>query len=145
MSCSETPIPSVVLDSNVVLDLWLFNEPGVQPLRQALDQGRLHWIGTEAMLAELAWVLARPFALARQPQAGLLLDGWRTRVRLLPVAPDCGLRCRDPEDQKFIDLAIAAGARWLLSKDRALLDLRRRAARRGLAVLAPAAWSAPTS
>ena len=34
-------------------------------------------------------------------------------------------RCTDPDDQKFIELAVAAGALALVSKDRAVLKLSR--------------------
>jgi predicted nucleic acid-binding protein len=37
-------------------------------------------------------------------------------------------RCSDPDDQKFIELAAASGAHVLVSKDRAVLKLRRRCA-----------------
>ena len=55
-----------------------------------------------------------------------------------------GLRCRDTDDQVFIDLALAEGARWLLTHDRALLKLSRRASARGLRILRPGDWTAQT-
>jgi hypothetical protein len=54
------------------------------------------------------------------------------------------LRCTDPDDQKFIDAAVAWGARWLVSRDRAVLKLRRRAAEaHGLLIVPPRAWRTP--
>jgi predicted nucleic acid-binding protein len=51
------------------------------------------------------------------------------------------LRCSDPDDQKFLDLALRADARWLLSRDDHLLALARRARREGLfEILAPQEW-----
>jgi predicted nucleic acid-binding protein len=50
------------------------------------------------------------------------------------------LRCTDADDQKFIDLACAAPARWLVSRDRAVLKLRRRAATDGLVIVTPDGW-----
>ncbi|MBX3622048.1 MAG: PIN domain-containing protein [Rhizobacter sp.] len=50
------------------------------------------------------------------------------------------LRCTDPDDQKFIDLAVA-NARWLVSRDRAVLKLARRAALFGLQVVSPDRWT----
>jgi predicted nucleic acid-binding protein len=58
--------------------------------------------------------------------------------------PRClALHCADPDDQMFVDLAHAAGARWLVSRDRAVLRLARRAAAFGIAIAAPEGWSAP--
>ena len=56
------PAPLVVLDTNVVLDLWLFGDPRAAALRQALQAGRLAALVTAPLLAELADVLQRPFA-----------------------------------------------------------------------------------
>ena len=45
------------------------------------------------------------------------------------VAATAGMpRCSDPDDQKFLELAAATRAQILVSKDRALLKLRRRCA-----------------
>jgi len=35
--------------------------------------------------------------------------------------------CRDPDDQKFLEAALSSRAEFLVTKDRALLDLARRA------------------
>jgi putative PIN family toxin of toxin-antitoxin system len=41
-------------------------------------------------------------------------------------------RCRDPDDQKFLEVALAARADFLVTKDRALLDLARAVEKRAL-------------
>jgi len=51
------------------------------------------------------------------------------------------LRCSDGDDQKFIDLAVASGAIWLISRDRAVLRLARRASAFGLAIVTPERWA----
>ena len=56
------------------------------------------------------------------------------------TGPAHRLHCRDRDDQKFIDLAVAVGAQWLFSKDRALLALARPARVHGVQVLSPAQW-----
>ncbi|WP_088281454.1 putative toxin-antitoxin system toxin component, PIN family [Ideonella sp. A 288] len=52
--------PEVVLDTNVVLDWLLFDDPTVRPLAEAIIAGRWRWVGTEDTLGELAVVLSRP-------------------------------------------------------------------------------------
>lgn len=123
-----------MIDTNVWLDLLVFDDPQARRLASRLDQRQMRAWSTAAMRAELADVVGRPkFALDPPRQAGLLAlyDGW---VDVVDAAPDCRLPCRDPDDRKFLDLAVALSvgrrAAWLLSKDRALLAVRKPAARR---------------
>jgi predicted nucleic acid-binding protein len=143
----------VVLDTNVVLEWQVFRDPRTSTLASALEKGQIRWFATPAMLAELATVLARPLAprwgaqkertLACRPSARATLV--RAPIGLPGCsdagAPTYGLRCSDPTDQKFIDLAVALPARWLVTRDRALLKLARRAARCGLSIVVPEGWS----
>ena len=133
-----------MLDTNAVLDLRLFADPAAARLRQALAEGSLRWHATSAMLAELAAVLARSFGPRWESQRERLLadSTWAGPTELWPepAAVDGTLRCSDPSDQKFIDLALHIGVRWLVTRDSALLALKRRAAERGLAIVTPAAW-----
>ena len=119
----------VVLDTNIVLDLLMFQNPQVQGLRQALDQQQLRWLATAPMREELLRVLAYPKiapVLARLGHSlASLLAQWDALVSVVEVAPRCAVRCRDPDDQMFIDLAVAHRAQ-LLSKDALVLRLTRR-------------------
>jgi uncharacterized protein len=134
----------LVLDTNVVLDLWVFRHPPAAPLAQAVETGRVHWIASAAMLAELRAVLAR----APQPRWAEAFERALTcdftlkvqQVDETIVAPAQRLHCTDPDDQRFIDLALARPAAALLTRDRALLRLARRARARGVIVAPPEAW-----
>ena len=129
----------VVLDTNIVLDLLLFQNPQVQGLRQALDQQQLRWLATPPMREELVRVLAYPKiapVLARLGHsAASLLAQWDALVSVVEVAPRCAVRCRDPDDQMFIDLAVAHRA-LLLSKDALVLRLAKRLLPLGVVVSA---------
>ena len=120
----------LVLDTNVVLDLLHFDDATARPLRQALEAGRLRCVVTDATLGELRRVLAySEFALDGVRQAGLFARYASLSLPVAPVEANTDLpRCSDPDDQKFIDLAAASYAQGLVSKDRALLKLRRRCA-----------------
>ena len=50
----------IVLDTNIVLDAFVFNDPATQPLKLALASRKIQWIATKAMRDELARVLAYP-------------------------------------------------------------------------------------
>ena len=134
-------IPGVVLDTNVALDWLLFGDPSVAPLAAAISEGRLCWLATFAMREELAHVLERGLASRKGVDAVALLATFDRHVTIAPVAtPVHTLLCTDADDQKFIDLAVASSARWLVSRDRAVLKLRRRAAGDGLAIVSPGRW-----
>jgi putative PIN family toxin of toxin-antitoxin system len=122
--------PLLVLDTNVVLDLLHFDDATVQPLRHALIDGRVRCAVTDATFGEWQRVLCYPeFALNATQQAALAM---RYRELATLIAMDTAVsglpRCSDPDDQKFIELAAAARAEALVSKDRAVLKLRRRCA-----------------
>jgi putative PIN family toxin of toxin-antitoxin system len=128
---------AVVLDTNIVLDLWIFEDPRFQGLRQAV-QGDLNWVATSEMREELSRVLryehlAR-ICQQRQLQAEELLQRFDRWASILPVAPKAPYTCKDPDDQKFIDLAVAHQA-TLYSKDKCVLALRNRLARLNILVL----------
>ena len=143
-----------VLDTNVVLDLLHFDDPIARPMRHALEDGRVRCVVTDATLEEWRRVLAYPeFGLDPAQQTALFACYQALSVRADSIAVDAGLppkgtpihygllcpsgwkpvwsrmpRCSDPDDQKFVELAAASGAQVLVSKDRAVLKLRRRCA-----------------
>jgi predicted nucleic acid-binding protein len=139
--------PTLVLDSNVVLDWLVFHNPGVMPVRDAVLSGAVRWIVSADMRAELGAVLGYPALAAWSPDATAVWPLWERWAQPVAALATSGagsrLRCRDKDDQKFIDLALAHGARWLLSRDKAVLALARRAAPLGLQICTPEHWCAP--
>ena len=134
---THEPTPAAVIDTNRVLDLWLFDEPQVTRLRHAVETGALRWLATDAMRGELARVLGYP-AVAIQLQrrergAGQVLAAFDRWAQPVPPAPVADVRCRDADDQGFIDLAVAWRAA-LFSKDRALIEQTRALAPLGVAL-----------
>ena len=138
---SLTSAPCIVLDTNVVLDWLLFDDPAMTTLASAVTQRRLRWIASPAMRDELAHVLDHGLAAVRGRDPTLVLRAWDEHVTPRPPADAHPLRCRDADDQMFVDLALRAGASWLVSRDRAVLALRRRASRLGLRILRPIDWT----
>ena len=137
-----------VLDTNVLLDLLVFRNPGVAPLGLAVTAGRLRWLGCAEMRGELAHVLRHaPLGgfQADAEQALTFTDTYMQRAELPAPLPAVRLRCSDPQDQMFVDLALHHGAAWLLTRDRALLKLARKAALRGLRICVPERWATPPS
>jgi putative PIN family toxin of toxin-antitoxin system len=119
----------IVLDTNIVLDAFLFNDPSTDDLKAALVTRQLRWMATPAMRDELARVLTYPkimLLLARNERSAVqVLAQFDTHAYRVDVALTAPLRCADPDDQKFIDLAVQHKAQ-LLSKDRAVLCMAKR-------------------
>lgn len=133
---------AAVLDTNVLLDLWLFRDPVVEPLRTALAAGVVRAFRSPATDAEFAEVLGRPelFSIAPDRQA-LLLEQWQAAATPAEATRSAPWVCRDPLDQKFLDLAVSVRAGWLITKDRDLLKLARKARREGLLIVTPENWA----
>jgi len=129
----------LVLDTNIVLDMLVFRDPRTDALHAALFEDPvmpdLLWLATAPMREELARVLAYPHIAVRLAfhglQAAQVLSQFDARARIVPLAPKAPVTCKDPDDQKFIDLAVSHGA-TLLSKDKAVLCMRKRLMKLGV-------------
>lgn len=132
----------LVLDTQVWLDWLHFQDPRCACLA-SLHAGKAgELIVNLAGRAEWQRVLGYPALKLDQAARQRLMAAFDARCSVqATTAPDPGLpRCRDPDDQKFIDLAVRERAAVLLSRDRALLVLDRRLRRGcGVAVLPPQA------
>lgn len=118
----------LVLDTNVVLDLLHFLDATVLPIRQAIESRRAQCYASPSTLAEFNRVLSYPeLDLDASAQASLMtqyqswINNAHTVVNVNPKLP----RCADPDDQMFLELAASVAADFLISKDKALLALKR--------------------
>ncbi len=123
----------LVLDTQIWLDWLVFHDPGVRALREAVEQGRAEVWMDAACDAELERVLAYDLGrhtLAPEAQAAALAKarGLARRIETtLNAEQKKSLpRCRDADDQIFLEAALAARADVLVTKDRELLKLARR-------------------
>lgn len=136
--------PRAVLDTQVVLDWLVFRDVGTRAMAQAVENGSLRWLASQAMLDEIEHVLDRGVGAARRPDRDAIRSTCRRLVLAVGAAANATLRCTDPDDQMFVDLALEREARWLFTRDKALLRLARRARDRGVIVVRPAQWQMPT-
>lgn len=134
----------LVLDTNAVLDWLLFQDSMLQPLSVAIRQQRVSLVVNERTLDELQRVLQYPkFELQAQRQQ-LIFRQYTEVAQPFTNYADRGVmpqgfpRCRDPDDDHFVALAYRARADALVSKDRQVLKLRKRAEKFGVSVLTPA-------
>ncbi|NML42140.1 PIN domain-containing protein [Ramlibacter sp. G-1-2-2] len=127
----------LVLDTNIVLDLFVFSDERVKPLAAGLEQGALRWLATAAMREELARVLAYPKLAPKVGDADAVLAAFDRHAQLHEVPAKAPVTCGDPDDQKFIDLAVAHRCA-LVSKDGEVLRMKKRLAK--LDVVATPIW-----
>lgn len=140
----QKPIPRIVIDTNVCLDLFVFHDPRWSALMAALESGSVEAVTRSDCRDEYNIVLhyshlplddsSRPLAAARFDQLIKVVAPESAGITL-PV-------CTDKDDQKFLEVARDAGASVLITKDKALLKLARRLSKAGMfKVLVPEAWT----
>jgi len=141
----------LVLDTNIWLDWLVFDDASVALLRAAHTAAEAEIVTDAACMEELRRVLgyrlrktvldeaAREAAMQQCRGIAILFDaGAQTPSSPVPLP-----LCRDADDQKFLELARAARADYLVTKDRDLLELaRRKYAHTGFRILTLPAFNA---
>lgn len=127
----------LVLDTNVVLDLFHWANTDAVPIMAALEAGQIECLADARTLDELQRVLTYP-QLKLTPE--MIAERWARYTARVTVVGDGEApplpRCKDKDDQKFLELAARSGADILVSKDKALLKLRGRS-KLAFQILAP--------
>ncbi len=115
----------VVLDTNVVLSTLLFSRGHLCWIRDAWRARQFTLFISKATTQELIRVLSYPkFKLSSSDIEALLGDYLPYCETVTDMNTDDTLPdCRDPHDQKFLELALAADADILVTGDQALLEL----------------------
>jgi putative PIN family toxin of toxin-antitoxin system len=130
----------IVADTNCLISRLLLPQsvPG-RAVRQAVDHGIL--LVSEGTLSELADVLARSkfdrYISLEDRQKFLRLLG---RVAEFVASVYTVRECRDPKDDKFLEVALSGNADLILTGDADLLTLN---PWRGIAILSPAEYLKP--
>lgn len=138
------PVPKLILDTNVCLDLFVFRDPRWQTLLSAMRAGEVECVTRTDCRTEWTLVLAyTKLGLDAQAQQAALgeFDSLITLAGDLHVEAPALPICKDRDDQKFLELAASSGASCLITKDKALLKLARRTRKLGLfEIMSPAQW-----
>jgi len=113
----------VVVDTNVLVSrLLLPRSTAARAVRHIIEEGLL--LVSEASLDELADVLSRnkfdAYVSVEDRQAF-----FRLLVRIAEIVPiSTSIQaCRDPKDDKFLELAVSGEASWIVTRDQDLLVL----------------------
>ena len=134
----------LVLDTNIWLDVLVFRDPGIAPICEAHAARRAEILIDADGEAELIRALSYDFgkhSLDERRQAARVAEFRQMSVHTkskrsggtatLPL-------CRDPDDQKFLETALAVHADILITRDQMLLELARRVPFR---ILTPTAFA----
>lgn len=137
----------LVLDTNVVLDCLVFDDRATRELTAAIEARRVQALIQQHSIDELERVLAYPQCHLSTTGQRQVLDRYLAMTTMAPMPegfdrnnlllPPGFPRCRDTDDEPFLALAYHARADGLLTKDKAVLKLRRQAQRFAVAILAP--------
>lgn len=121
---------TVVLDTNILLDIFVFNDHRASELKQALLSQEIHAPASQKTIEELADVIGRPIFNLNNTQQDQILKQWHSLASLVSddTLTSAPWSCEDEDDQIFLDLAYKLKPAILISKDNALLKLSKKAA-----------------
>ena len=125
---------TVVFDTNVLLDLFVFNDFRALHLKQALIEKRIDAVASPKTLEEFVDVIARPLFCLDKSNQNLIWEQWHTLSRVLNDSElmRAPWQCQDPDDQVFLDIAFTVKPCVLMSKDNEVLKLANRAAKENI-------------
>ena len=137
------PTQTIILDTNVCLDLFVFHDPRWAPLLAALETGTVQAVTRADCRDEYNSVLHYAHLPLDEATRAIAADRFDALITVI-APPVSGVRlpvCTDRDDQKFLELARDAAVDVLITKDKALLKLARKTDKAGMfKILVPEAW-----
>ena len=127
---------SLVLDTNILLDLFVFHDDRAHPLKNALLSCEIKAFTCNENMEELADVISRPlFSLSEAQQNDIMLQ-WKSMSHHVEDADlrPAPWKCKDRDDQVFLDMAYLLQPAILISKDDALLQLAGKATKENILI-----------
>jgi uncharacterized protein len=126
-----TPVrPRVVFDCGVYLQAVLRRTAPAGACLDTVEQGTIELVISEPIFDEVQEVLERPELKPRRKgrltarMVSEILEWIREYGTFVPDVPEVFHYPRDPDDEPYLNLAIAAQVRYLVSRDKDLLDLQ---------------------
>ena len=119
----------VVLDTNILLDIFVFNDERAIHLKQAIVNESIVAIASQKTMLEFADVIRRPLFKLDEATQVAVLSQWQSIAKQYDdsdLAPAPWI-CQDPDDQVFLDLAFTSKPCILISKDNEVLKFATKA------------------
>jgi len=134
----------LVLDTNVVIDWLVFDDPYMTPVRAQVGSDRLAVLSHELAIEEFARVLTYPALKLTDARRAEVLARYRSHTRPASMPSGFALSawqlpsgfpsCRDRDDDLFLALAYHSQATALVTRDKALLKMRKRVRKYSLSI-----------
>jgi uncharacterized protein len=116
---------NLVLDANVFVSAYIWHgNPGIVLNRIVRKIDVLFF--TDSIISEIDEIIRRPKFNRHKKQVDFIVADIKKFGKKITVSPKHKVTgvCRDPRDDKYLECALAAGAYYLISGDRDLLDLK---------------------
>ncbi len=124
MSSAQNQHHIAVLDTHIWLEWLLWRSPCLEPLRIKHAAGQLQILHSSETLAEWRRVLGYPQFAQTEAQIEALCLEFTELTQCCELMPDAERsrlpQCRDPDDQKFLELSVLGAATWLITRDKKL-------------------------
>lgn len=128
---------TLIFDTNLLLDFFVFKDSRTSVLWEAAKERKFKIATCDAALSELEDVLKRPQFKVKPEQLKAIKEDFLNVAEVLPISAEAKARCKDPLDQKFIDLTISCAPALLISKDKLVLRCARHLRPLGCNILPP--------
>lgn len=136
--------PNIILDTNVVLNAFFFQEEStiqiIQPLLTQYSWISTPWMQNEALRVANSRHLAKYATLENINYLSEAFNQYATLIADCLLSNNIAngmLRCRDIDDQIFLNLALYTQAYIILTLDRDLLKLKKRSLSLGILIIEP--------
>lgn len=128
---------TVIFDTNLLLDFFVFKDLKTCVLWEAAKERKFKTATCEGALSELEDVLKRPQFKISPERLEAIKEEFLSVAEILPITTEAKARCKDPLDQKFIDLTVSCSPALLISKDKLVLRCARHLRALGSNILPP--------
>lgn len=117
----------MVIDTNILLDLVYFDDPKIKDLKKALQNQQIEAWSCDLIWDEFLDVLQRPAFYTDDGSYQRMVHQAHNyfQFETTQIAPS-PFKCKDKDDQIFIDLAVVKAPCWLISRDLEVLKLAKR-------------------
>ena len=114
----------IILDTNVLISAIFFETGNEARILDEVLKGKVTIVSSLDTLQEFRETLAAPKFKLTPPE---VLEVFQLIVSISEIVlapPNAEVKCRDPDDQKFLDCAAGGGGDFLVTGDRGLLEIK---------------------